>query len=268
MSRISLRVLVAGVLACAVPAFGQIIDGFETGTVGSPPAGWTDFGGSQPFVVSNTQAHTGTKSMRLSEGTDTQGNTTTGYGSDVWKNFLPAGGYTTGTVVFSYWQFVDPGVDSTAFMYISTGRMPTTFETGLDLRADGGGQGGFGANQLLVVQNVGTQPTLQANPIPLVKGRWVEHSMTINLDTDRYNYSYDGVVRVTNLEWDRNPSPAGTGSALSGINFWMQLGNANNQNEFVYYDDFNTVVVPEPTTAMFALLGCGGLAVARRRRSA
>jgi hypothetical protein len=267
MSQISLRVLVAGILACAVPAFGQIIDGFESGTVGTPPAGWTDFGGAAPFVVSDTRAHTGTKSMRLSEGTDTQSGTTTGYGADVWKNFLPAGGYTSGTVIFSYWQFIDPGVDSTAFMYISTGRMPTTFETGLDLRADGGGQGGFGANMMLVAQTVGTTPTLQAAPVPLVKNRWVEHSMTVNLDTDRYSYSYDGVVLVNNLEWDRNPSPSGAGAALSGINFWMQLGNANGVNEFVYYDDFNTVI-PEPATASIALLGACALVATRKRRRA
>src|SRR4051812_26817233 len=93
MSKFSLRLLAVGILACAAPAFGQIVDGFESYSAGSfPGGGWTDFGGSQPIIVSTTQAHTGTKSMRLSEGTDTIGGTTTGYGSDVYKNFLPAGG--------------------------------------------------------------------------------------------------------------------------------------------------------------------------------
>lgn len=274
MSKFSLRLLAVGLLACAAPAFGQIIDGFESYPVGNlpPQGGWTDFGGSQPITVSTVQAHSGTKSMRLSEGTDTQGGTTTGYGSDIWKNFLPAGTYlpADGIVTFSFWQFIDPSVDSTAFMYISTGRMPTTFETGLDLRGDSSNADGFGANMMLVVQNpTPTTAQLQAAPVPLVKGRWVQHSMTINLATDRYNYSYDGTQLVTGVEWDRNPSPATTGASLGGINFWMQRGNADAVNAFVYYDDFNTTVtpVPEPATASVALLGFGALAAARRRRA-
>jgi len=272
MSKFSLRLLAVGILACAAPAFGQIVDGFESYSAGSfPGGGWTDFGGSQPIIVSTTQAHTGTKSMRLSEGTDTIGGTTTGYGSDVYKNFLPAGGYTSAThssVQFSYWQYIDPSVDSVGFMYISTGRMPTTFESGLDLRADSPNQYTFGSSLLVVQDNNGdpNMPTLQASPVALVKGRWVNYSLTVNLTANTYNFSYDGTQLVTNVQWDRTP---GNGVTVGGLDFWNQLGNANGVNAFIYYDDFNTVAtaVPEPATASVALLGFGALAAARRRRA-
>jgi len=56
------------------------------------------------------------------------------------------------------------------------------------------------------------------------------------------------------------------GISISGINFWNQLRNTNGINDFVYYDDFNTVAVAVPEPASIALLGFGALAVARRRR--
>ncbi len=261
MSRKMVCVLATSFLSFAGSAFAQINDGFESYAPGTlpPQGGWIDFGGTQPVTVSTTQAHSGTKSMRLSEGTDA---VSPGYGSDVYKNFLPAGGYTSGTVTFSFWQFIEPTVDSEIFMYISNGRMPATFETGLDLRADAANADTFGSS-MLVVQDETGGPTLQAAPVPLVKGRWVQHSMTVNLTTDRYNYSYDGVQLVTGAEWDKNPTPGTTGSTIGGIDFWMQRGNADGVNAFVYYDDFLTVV-PEPTTALASVLG---LTLVRRRRA-
>lgn len=262
------RAMFVGAIACAASAFGQINDGFESYPLGNlpPQGGWTDFGGSQPVTVSSTQAHTGTKSMRLSEGTDTIGGTTTGYGSDVYHQFLPAGTYNSTThssVTFSYWQYIESAVDSVVFNYISTGRMPTTFQTGLDLRGDPINQFTFG-NSMLVVQDIAGQPTLVAAPIPLVTGRWVEHRAAINLTANTYNYFYDGVQRVTNMQWDTTP---GDGVSLGSIDFWQQLGNSNGVNNFVYYDDFSTVAVaiPEPASAALGLLGAGLLAARRRR---
>ncbi|MBC8107504.1 MAG: PEP-CTERM sorting domain-containing protein [Anaerolineae bacterium] len=270
MSKFSLRLMAVGIFACAVPAFGQINDGFETYPAGNlpPQGGWIDFGGSQPITVSTVQAHSGTKSMRLSEGTDTQGGTTTGYGSDVYKNFLPAGGYTNLThsaVQFSYWQYIDPGVDSVMFNYISTGRMPATFQTGLDLRADAPNQYTFGSS-MLAVQDLGTPPapTLAGNPRPLVFGRWAQHVVSVNLTANTYNYSYDGFQMVTAGQWDTTP---GDGISIAGINFWNQLRNTNAINDFVYYDDFATVATAVPEPASIALLGFGALAAARRRRA-
>src|SRR5689334_22879646 len=108
---------VVAALAATGTASAQFSDGFETYAPGvlPPQGGWVDFGGSQPVTVSTTRAHSGTRSMRLSEGTDTLGGTSTGYGSDVYKNFAPAGTITTGWWQFSYWQFIDQGVDSVAF---------------------------------------------------------------------------------------------------------------------------------------------------------
>lgn len=262
-STIKSVILALAILANASLAQAQFTDGFETYGVGTlpPQGGWTDFGGTQPITVSTTQAHTGTKSMRLSEGTGTLGGQSTGYGSDVFKNFAPVGVLSSGAYNFSYWQFIDAGVDSVAFMYISTGRLPSTFQTGLDLRADPINGSGVG-NGMIVAQDINGQPTLVAPLQPLVVGRWVEHAMTIDLGTNRYSYSYDGINVVTNGQWDTTP---GDGVTLGGLNFWMQIGNANNQNQFVYYDDFSLSVVPEPTSAIGGLLACLGLAAFRRR---
>jgi hypothetical protein len=262
-STIKLVILALAILANGSLAHGQFTDGFESYPVGNlpPQGGWTDFGGTQPIRVSTAQAHSGTKSMQLSEGTGTLGGTSTGYGSDIYKNFANAGVLTTGTYNLSYWQFVETGVDSVAFMYISTGRMPTTFQTGLDLRADTWGGSGVGVG-MLVVQDVGGQATLVAPPQNLVLGRWVEHSMTVNLNANTYSYSYDGITVVPNGQWDTTP---GDGVSLGGLNFWMQLGNANAQNQSVYYDDFALTLVPEPASAITGLLACLGLAAFRRR---
>ncbi len=255
--------LAIAILANASMAFGQFTDGFETYAVGTlpPQGGWIDFGGSQPVNVSTAQAHSGTKSMQLLEGTDTLGGTSTGYGSDVYKNFAPAGTLNTGTYEFSYWQFIESDVDSVAFMYISSGRMPTTFQTGLDLRADTFGGSGVGTG-MLVVQDVAGVPTLVAAPAALALGSWAQHLMTINLNANTYSYSYNGTSLVPSAQWDRTP---GDGVTLGGIDFWMQLGNANAVNKSVYYDDFSFRAVPEPASAVMALLGCLGLAAFRRR---
>lgn len=253
--------LIAG-LAMTSVSHGQFTDGFESYAVGNlpPQGGWMDFGGSQPITVSTLQAHTGTKSMRLSEGTDTLGGTSTGYGSDVFKNFAPAGVINAGMWNFSYWQFMESSVDSVAFMYISSGRLPATFQSGLDLRGDAINQFANGTS-LLIVQDIAGQPTLVAPAVPLVTGRWVEHSMAINLGTNMVNYSYDGLSRYVGT-WDTTP---GDGVTLGGLNFWMQLGNANGVNAAVYYDDFSLSVVPEPVAGIFALVGCALLSLVRRK---
>src|SRR5437764_258625 len=82
------------------------IESYPVGTFANPAQnGWTDFGGTQPVTISTTQAHSGTNSMRLAEGA---GGANGGYGSDVYRNFIPSGVITSGTVNFSYWQFIEP----------------------------------------------------------------------------------------------------------------------------------------------------------------
>lgn len=261
--KLFIGLIVAGTLAMASTSFAQLNDGFESYAVGTlpPQGGWTDFGGSQPVTVSTVQAHSGTKSMRLSEGTDTGGGTTTGYGSDVYKNFLPAGTISTGQYTFSYWQYIEPTVDSIAFMYISSGRMPTVFGTGLDLRSNSANTGNAAGSSMLVVQDIGGVPTLVAAPAAIVTGRWAQHSMSIDLSANTYSYSYDGTTMVAAGQWDTTP---GDGVTLGGFDFWMQLGNANGINNFVYYDDFLLTQVPAPSSMALVLLS--GTMLSRRRR--
>jgi hypothetical protein len=114
---------------------------------------------------------------------------------------------------------------------------------------------------MLVVQDVAGTPTLQVAPVALVTGRWVEHSIDINLNANTYNYRYDGAAIVTGGTWNTTP---GDGISLGGMNFWVQVGNANGQNTAVYFDDFNLTAIPAPTT--LALLALPGALAARRRR--
>lgn len=253
--------VVAAMLAAPAPVSAQPFnDGFESYPVGSftSQGGWEDFGGFILPSVSTLQAHSGTKSLRLSEGTGS-GN---GYGADVWRNFSASP--IIGKVLnFSYWQFIEGSVDTIAFMYISTGSMPGTFQTGLDLRAGATSAGNVFGPSMLVVQDIAGNPTLMAAPVAKVTGRWVEYNMTIDLVANTYNLLYDGASIVSGLQWDTTP---GDGVTFGGIDFWNQLGNANGINDAVFYDDFRLVEVPEPSALMLAPLGLLLLKLRRRRQ--
>ena len=246
------------------PVLGDFSDNFDTYAAGAAPGGtWVDFGGSQPLVISTTQAHSGANSLRLSEGTDTLGNSSTGYGSDVFTNLGLTTPLTSGQHTLSYWQFIEPGVDSVAFGFFTSGLLPATFETGVDLRAATFDAFGVGTG-MLVVQDIGNPPsaTLVAAPVPLVTGAWAEIKYEIDLGTNLYNFSYNGTQMVTGLQWDTNPA---NGASLGGINLWMQLGNTNGTNSFVYYDDFQLVSVPEPAGSTPWIVALSGAVLFRRR---
>lgn len=248
-------IVVAAGLFSALPAQAQVIfsDGFESYPVGTfvPPTvnGWTDFGGSQPITISTTQAHTGNNSVRLAEGASSGG----GYGSDLFRDFLPSGVISGGKYNFSYWQFIEPGVDTVSFMYTSTGRIGSiNFQTGLDLRSSSSTAGNSAGTNLLVVQDIGGSATLMTAPVASVFGAWAEYSMFIDLDNNLYNLSYNGAPLINGLQWDTTP---GDGVTLGGFNFWMQLGNVNNTTNFVYFDDFTLTVVPEPSAMLLTPIG-------------
>lgn len=250
----------AAMLSAPAPVSAQPFnDGFESYPLGSftSQGGWEDFGGFILPSVSTLQAHSGSQSLRLSEGTGS-GN---GYGSDVWRNFSASP--ISGKVLnFSYWQFIENSVDSIGFMYLSTGAMDNTFQTGLDLRVGATSAGNAFGGNLLVVQDIAGQATLMVSPVSKIMGRWVEYNMTIDLIANTYNMSYDGASVVSGLQWDTTP---GDGVTFGGIDFWMQVGNANGINAAVFYDDFRLVEVPEPSTLLLAPLGLLLLKLRRRR---
>jgi hypothetical protein len=250
-------VAVAVGLVVSGQASAQIFsDGFESYAAGSNinmQGGWNDFGGALLTTVSSTQAHTGANSMRLEEGPP--GGAMPGYGSDVYRNFGPQ--ITSGIINYRYWQFVEAGVDTIAFQYHSTGVMPTTFATGLEIRGAADGTTGVAPGSTLMA----IQGTTIVGTAPQVFGAWAEHNMTINLDANTFTYSYNGMPLVTNGTWDAAAPPE-----FGGINYWMQFGNANAVNNFVYYDDFTLTIVPEPTSMALAGLGLAGATWWRRRR--
>jgi hypothetical protein len=259
---------VAGVsLLAPAPASAQVFtDGFESYAPGTLPNvnGWTDFGGTQFNVVSTTQAHSGTQSIRQSEGTTASGNN--GYGSDLFRNFLPAGVTTTGKYSFSYWQFIEPGLDTVAFNFHSTGFITisgTGFQTGLDLRTNSNTGGATGpGSTILAVQQVGASNLIFGSTAQIY-GSWVQHSLDIDLDNNLYTYKYNGNLVVGGQPWDRDLTD---GVSLGGFNFWVQVGNANNITNFVYYDDFSLTAVPEPSSMLLAPLGIAGWKLLRRRK--
>lgn len=251
---------IAGVTVLApTSASAQVFtDGFESyasGSVLPPQGGWSDFGGTEAINVSSTQARTGANSMRLREGVS---GANQGYGSDIFRNF--GGLITTGTVNFSYWQFVEAGVDTIAFNYVSTGAMPTTFQTGLDIRtvADGTGALAGGTTVLAVQGNTIVGST------PQVFGAWTQHSLSVNLDANTFNYTYNNLPVVTGAVWD-----AAAPVSFGGINFWMQFNNTNVTQDFVYYDDFSltVVAVPEPSSMLLGAVGIAGWRLVRRRKA-
>ena len=203
--------------------------------------------------------------MRLSEGTalisvdDQEG----GYGSDVFSNLGMAAPVTSGRHELSYWQFIESSVDSVAFSFLSSGILPATFETGAEVLMATYDAFGSGPSVLLF-QDFNNVITLVAPPAPIVTGRWVEHKYSINLDTNSFDFSYDGNNIASGLQWDTSPA---NGVSIGGINLWMQFGNANGINNFVYYDDFRFEAVPEPTTGGLWLAAVSGICLLRRQRS-
>ncbi len=249
---------VAGItLFAPAPASAQVFtDNFDTYVTGStlpPQGGWADFGGTQPITVSATQAFSAPNSMRLQEGTSAN----SGYGSDIFRNFFGAP-ITTGTVTFSYRQFVEPTVDTMAFNFISTGAMPSTFQTGLDIRTVADGTGALaGGTTVLAVQGA----TIVGSA-PQVFGAWAAHNLVVNLDANTFTYGYNGSPVAAGV-WD-----AAAPVSFGGINFWMQFNNPNGLQDFVYYDDFSlsVVPVPEPSSMLLAPLGFAAWKLRRRKK--
>lgn len=257
-----LAFLVVGMaVVSSAPATAQVIfsDGFESYASGSNldgQGGWVNFGSSTLTTVSSTQAQSGINSMRLEEGP----NPPDGYGSDVYRNFGPL--ITSGIVNFSFAQFVETGVDTAGNLFVSTQAMPTTFQPGVWIMTASGPGGTPAAGTNVIVTRGATDAPL--GTVPQVFGAWANHSLTVNLDANTFDYTYNGSPVVTGGVWDTVTTD---GVSFGGMNFWMQFGNLNGVNNFMYFDNFSLTVVPEPSSMALAGLGLAGATWWRRKKS-
>jgi hypothetical protein len=170
------------------------------------------------------------------------------YGSDVEVDFPSV--YTSGQYTLSWYQNVDPSVDTIHQVVISQGPISTAMSTGLnavsapDWHADG--------NQSGMPSYVAMQWNLNAPGPPFVVpgsttaelefGVWAQHVVAIDLDADTFSYDIDGRNLVpAGTRWD-NPNSAGP--ALAGIATWTGLAgpdvdaNENGIDGYVQLDDF------------------------------
>lgn len=208
--------------------------------------------------------------------TEGPSNANNAYGTDVWANFPNA--YTSGQYTLSWFQNVQPTVDTIQRSYISMGPMPTDFRTGSDENTDG------------ITGLIGG--------VSFDRNVWQQHVLSIDLDANTYSHEFNGlVVSAAGTVWDDNAGDAFP-PALEGMNFWMgnsgaganldgvdgsvflddflltdgggtELWSEDFENGLGSFNDFGGAivpqVVPEPSTAILGLLGLLGF-VGRRSR--
>ena len=232
-------------------------DDFESYTPGNAngQGPWVDFGGSLPTEISTAQANSPTQSLALSLNPDPAADSS--YGSDVYNAALHNGTVLTdGSWTLSYQLLLPSDYEGDLHMYISEGEMPGDFKQGAWLLAKADGD--------VLQYNFGNS----GGTTPLVRDRWAEVKLEIDLDADTFTAYYDGTEFYTgawNLDGALTP-------AIGGVNFWAD--GLTGASGTAYVDDFSLCPtgadgdIPEPVTMAalgLALAGLGGYVRKRRR---
>lgn len=205
------------------------------------------------------------------------------YGTDVYVNFPDV--YTSGQFTLSWFQNVQPTVDTIHSIYVSQGTMPGDFRTGTFPTTNG------------------ITGTVNPGPVPFSRDTWQQHVISIDLDTNSYSHLFNGgVVAPAGTTWDDQADA--TDPSLASMNLWIGFAggpaNADGIDGSVFLDDFllldsggnelwsedfegglgtftdfggavapvidPSMQVPEPSTAVLGLLGLLCL-TGRRKRS-
>lgn len=193
------RVSFAGCLALATSAASaQFFDTFESGQPGPVcgQRGWEEWVGSRDVcgLVNFGPAFSGQRALLI---VGAQGGQT-GQGDDTVHRFQYA---TSGRWVFRVMTFVPPNAAGKGYVILlNTYDDPPGSPLG-DYRWSV--VVGFDADLGVVAADV------NLGSRPLVRGRWAEFRVEVDLDTDRADYFYDGVEFVSNHSWMNGVTPGG-----------------------------------------------------------
>jgi hypothetical protein len=148
-------------------------------------------------------------------------------------------GYDKGTWTYTAWQYIPSSLNSgtTYFILLNTYKDGGPNSWSIQLPFD------LGRNN-----NVTDDYVSGETPITLVRDAWIEIRVEIDLDNDAREVFYNG-TSLSKAKWTVQGGDAKLNIAAVDL-------YANGAGS-VYYDDLS--LVPEPTTALLALLGAAAL---------
>jgi len=258
---VAVGLLLAGWLG-TVEAAPILEDGFDSGTVGVPPAGWeeqyyswsgTPYSRAEAAAfgvtiqVTDSVSFAGGNSVHF---LDTSTGTGSGVGSEIIRDLSP-----TSFLILEYYMRSDNNAYEGAFVCLQG-------DGGTDYMANfGNAAGGAGVTGYIGVfswMGRWIQPTL----MPYQEGRWYYVRRELDCATNAGSFYVEDVSDPAN----HAAYSVGSNYVNSSINR-IRVLTSNSQGADAYIDQLSGVV-PEPTTLVLLGLGLMGLSLAKSRRAA
>lgn len=187
--------------------FHEDFDSYETCTPLPDQSGWepwNDNPARADFFATHAQSHSGSNAVAI----DNEDGAVYRFN-----------GYTEGAWEFSAGLYVPEEMgDDQTFVLLNTYPAPENCHQSLRLRIKGG---------LGVIRDIETQAEL-----PLVKGRWSEIKIVIDLDQDQQSVYYSGDLLVTK-SWTAGVEPGGALN-IGAVDLWAYYSP-----DAIYYDDIS-----------------------------
>jgi len=158
----------------------------------------------------------------------------------------PYTGYTSGTWVYTAWQFVPTNFTGKSYFLLLN-------------RYNDGGPYNWSVQAYADSATNKFKADMPAGPVAetaLIKGQWVEIRTVIDLTNDKNDLYYNNVLLYTGKSWKKGVF----GNDVNGVADIATVDLFANNATSVYYDDMS--LVPEPASLL--LLALGALAVRRR----